>query len=363
MADRAEDYQRLGLNRDEIEPWEDGLRTHGGRGTYEWWYFDAHLDDGSKLVIVFYTKPLADVGSPLLPHIAITLDNADGSHRESKGFWRPDEFSASRERCHVRIAENVFEGDQRCVRIVVNIDGLRADITLVGTIPPWRPATGHLLFEPDLRREFAWLPWVPQGRVEGEIAVDGLATRVTGVGYHDHNWGNYSIARLLHHWYWARGSVGPYCLIASHITAERRYGGCVFPVFMLARDGRIIADQRARVEFTASGVHVDHSTGKPVADITRYECEDGDQRYRITFERRSTILRMKLIETLPRFRRLLARLARFDGAFLRFTGTLRLERYEADRLAECFENEAIWELMYFGHPDVAGELDDLLAIV
>jgi hypothetical protein len=24
------------------------------KGTYEWWYFDAHLDDGSTIVIVFY---------------------------------------------------------------------------------------------------------------------------------------------------------------------------------------------------------------------------------------------------------------------------------------------------------------------
>ena len=36
------------------------MRTDGGKGTYEWWYFDAYLNDGSKLVITFSTKPITD---------------------------------------------------------------------------------------------------------------------------------------------------------------------------------------------------------------------------------------------------------------------------------------------------------------
>jgi hypothetical protein len=32
------------------QPWEDGLRTDGGAGTFEWWYFDAHCHvSGSAL--------------------------------------------------------------------------------------------------------------------------------------------------------------------------------------------------------------------------------------------------------------------------------------------------------------------------
>jgi hypothetical protein len=44
-------YRRLGVSRDRIELWKDGMRTDGGKGTYEWWYFDAYLNDGSKLAI------------------------------------------------------------------------------------------------------------------------------------------------------------------------------------------------------------------------------------------------------------------------------------------------------------------------
>jgi transposase-like protein len=47
-----QDYARLGLARKEIKPWEDGARTDDRPGSYEWWYFDAHLVDGTKLVVV-----------------------------------------------------------------------------------------------------------------------------------------------------------------------------------------------------------------------------------------------------------------------------------------------------------------------
>jgi len=50
-------YEALNIFPDSIVVREDGMRTTGKRGTFEWWYFDAHLDDGLKVVIVFFTKP------------------------------------------------------------------------------------------------------------------------------------------------------------------------------------------------------------------------------------------------------------------------------------------------------------------
>ena len=61
-----EHYRRLGVSRDKIELWEDGMRTDGGKGTYEWWYFDAYLDDGSKLAITFAPSPSLMSGRRLI---------------------------------------------------------------------------------------------------------------------------------------------------------------------------------------------------------------------------------------------------------------------------------------------------------
>ena len=42
---------KLGPN---VEIWEDGRRSGEKTGEYEWWYFDANLDDGSVIVAYFW---------------------------------------------------------------------------------------------------------------------------------------------------------------------------------------------------------------------------------------------------------------------------------------------------------------------
>jgi hypothetical protein len=48
-------------------------------------------------------------------------------------------------------------------------------------------------------------------------------------------------------------------------------------------------------------------------------------------------------------KRIAAKLARFDGSYLRFTGDIEISRYRGGELAETHKDGAIWELMYFGH--------------
>ena len=59
-----EELARLGAT-EIVETWEDGLRADVNRGFFEWWYFDAHLDDGSTVVITFMTKPILERKGPL----------------------------------------------------------------------------------------------------------------------------------------------------------------------------------------------------------------------------------------------------------------------------------------------------------
>jgi predicted secreted hydrolase len=349
LGTNPRDYEQLGIKKGPIEQWEDGLRTEGSKGTYEWWYFDTHLDDASKVVIVFYTKNLIDVGKPLAPYVTITFDRPDGAHLEKTYYAPVGALSASKETCDVRIGPNTFVGDLHSYRVHVEIEDVVADVTLTGTVPAWRPGAGALFFGERSEHYFAWLPAVPQGDVEAVITVGGTEEKFRGIGYHDHNWGNISMVRLMNHWYWARGKIGEYTVIASYITAEKKYGYKTFPIFMLARNGAILADDGNKVRFTTSDVHTDEETGKPVANELIYEYEDVGTHYRLTFDRKNTILRMKLVEGITGVQGFLARLIGFDGAFQRFTGDLAIERYEGDRVVESEHEEAIWEQMYFGH--------------
>ena len=90
------------------------------------------------------------------------------------------------------------------------------------------------------------------------------------------------------------------------------------------------------------------SSGKPVADVAHYACRDSRTRYVVSFEREKTILQAILADQAPWPMLTLARLIGFDGAYHRFTGKATMEKFEGGGRVECFDEQAIWELMYFG---------------
>jgi predicted secreted hydrolase len=349
IASDDADYARLNLARDVVAPWEDGARTDNRRGTYEWWYFDAHLDDGSSLVVVFMNKDLAAPNDPLTPTIRIDLDLADGRSYQKLVTYAPESWQASTDGADVRIGENRFSGDLHRYRIHATVEEIVIDVTLVGQVPAWRPETGYLLYGTAREKEFAWLPSVPQGAVTATYRIGEEVHETIGVGYHDHNWGNVSLTGIVHDWYWARGQAGPYSVIASLVTAHKRYDYTELPIFMLARDGEIVADDSRRVRFEALDTYTDESTGKPVAMKTRYTYLGDEESWIVTFTRERDLAKSRMIDNIHGPKRLLARLARFDGAYLRFAGILDIEHHRGTALVDKHSSQAIWELMYFGH--------------
>ncbi|MDP9040433.1 MAG: hypothetical protein M3N30_00525, partial [Bacteroidota bacterium] len=331
----ADAYKKLRLSESAVEPWEDGMRTSGGRGSYEWWYFDGSLEDGSSLVIVFYTKAPITPYKPLKPKITFDLDKPDGTKVHKDMDYDPDNFSASRDSCDVRIAANTFSGNLYEYNIHVDMDSVKADIALHRTVPSWRPNTGFVNFKKgEDAHYFAWLPSVPQGNIEGMLSISGRIQTVKGVGYHDHNWGDVAMMELIHHWYWGRAQVGNYSVIASDIVAADKYNNAVQPIFMLAREGKIVADDFTKVKFSTSDIYIDGYTKKPVADTVVYDFNDGANHYRITFKRSKDIARQRFIDELKGFKAIIAKLAGFDGAYLRFTGEVTEERFEGEKTIE-----------------------------
>ncbi len=59
LADKDADYKRFGIAKKPSFK-EDGMRTHGGKGTFEWWYTDVTFEDGTAVVVIFFTKNYFD---------------------------------------------------------------------------------------------------------------------------------------------------------------------------------------------------------------------------------------------------------------------------------------------------------------
>lgn len=353
LADREEDFRYLGRRTDGVMPWEDGLHTHGRLGEYEWWYFDGKMSDGSSLVIIFYSQPVTAGTLGFAPSMSLSFTRPDGTHfQDSKGFAE-EECSFARYTCQVKMGKSFCEGDLTNYRIHYESDRAKADVTLKGNIPSWRPATGHILF--GKKDYFAWLPSVPEGSMEATVTINGETVTLSGTGYHDHNWGNKGMFWLMHHWYWGRAKIGPYQAITSYITAGEKYGYEHFPIFLLAKDGEILGQDGKFVHYKQEEPEFDPVTKKHFYKTLVYDYNDGKQHYRITYRQQDIIEYFTLSDSKDSIQakssaalRGLVKLAKQDPSYIRVTGTVTLERFEGDTAAETMDAPAIWELMYFG---------------
>jgi hypothetical protein len=347
-ADRPEDFRRLGLSSDRIAPFEDGARTDGGPGSYEWWYVDATLDDGTVVVVTFFTKPMLAPQLPLMPFVNLEITRPGQPTRLVEIRSDAAAYASSIDTCDVRIGANSLRGDLHRYNLHIEHEDVILDLRLTGQVPAWRPATGHFYFGPDDDGLFAWLPSVPQGAVEATLTEHGETSVQMGIGYHDHNWGDTVMASLMHHWYWGRAQAGPYSIIASTLYAEQEYGGTRLPIFLLARDGQIIADDASAVTLSLHDIAVDEHTGMPFAARIVYTYADAREHYRVTFQHEETINASRFAEIMPEAA---AAAGLEHSAYVRVRGTVQVERLSDGEVVETVADPGVWELMHFGHVD------------
>ncbi|MCA1224234.1 hypothetical protein [Streptomyces sp. 8L] len=153
---------------------------------------------------------------------------------------------------------------------------------------------------------------------------------------------------MLNNWYWGRGVAGDYTFITAEMIAEKQYGYTPLPVFMLAKNGKVVADDVSKVNFEKHDIHTDEITGKPVANIHSFTYRNGTTEYTLSYHRRETILRTMFLDSVHGFKKVLAKLAGLDGSYSRFTGPVTLTHKENDEVIDEISESAIWELMYFG---------------
>lgn len=344
-------YEKMGLNKNEVEIWEDASRVDGSKGSYEWWYYDSHYPDGTVLVLFFFSKMPINVNGPIKPIATMELTLPDGRKFSEEVYATIEESYYAKDRCDVKIGECYCRGDLKHYDAVFKGKTMSARLTLDGTIRAWRSQTGSIFFGDNEEHYFAWLPAIPEGVAIADVTYDGgKSMHLEGSGYHDHNWGNISMLKLMHHWYWGRAKIGNYKVISSWITAGKKYGYKDHDVFMIAKDGEILGDNSNHtLKFMPEGRYIDEYTGKPVFGrvIYEYTTESGDE-YRITYEREGDINKTRFVDVLPKPLGLLAKMVGFDGGYLRFEGVATIEKIEGGRTVERVSDPAVWELMYFG---------------
>ena len=207
-------YDGLGISHDP-SPREDGLRSSGKEKTYEWWYFDSEYTDGTKIVVVFYTKYKFDIKGPAHPTVTIDITSPDGKKISAESSDEKGTLiQAARDKCDVKIKDSYIRYKDGNYEVHYAAGDISFDCLMKPRIPMWRPGTGHWYYGDDLKKFFAWFVAVPSADLTAKLSVGKEARNLTGLGYHDHNWGNEEMNKLLNHWYWARVAFEDYTIIA-----------------------------------------------------------------------------------------------------------------------------------------------------
>lgn len=349
ITDQAK-LKSMGFEKEPAE-WENGMRTEGERGTYEWWYADAHFEDGTTAAAVFHVKPLAEIDKPLYPEVEINYASPDGTNFNHVYVFDAKEFSASKKTCDVKIGKNYFRGNLKGFEIHVETDDdIVYDFKIVRETESFRPGDGCNYYG-DTGKFIGWFIPVPQGKVEATITIKGETRKLRGSAYHDHNWGNEALENLVNHWYWSRTEIGPYTIINSAMCNPKEYDLLDWvAASIMAKHGKIVHSNPECQTFFRSTPHAQPVTGKLVSDVIRFCYDENGKGYELTLTKERNILDHFMIE--DEKVRAAGRARGIDIGYHRMIGKAELKIIEGGCVKETLTNDAaVWEMMSFRDPE------------
>ena len=349
LLSQPEDYQRLGINPDRIEVWEDARRNISpDTNNFEWWYFDAILDDGLTAVIQWFTK----TGRNILekgdhPYISVKITAPDGTfYRKDYKFDKKDTFYGT-DHCDLRFGPHSVKGDLKNYHIhMETIDGIGADLTLESLSTPYRPGTSYIKFDSEVEF-FTWLCVVPKGRVTGTLTYGGKTHQVTGFGYHDHQWFSVNFQKKFNHWVWARQSFEDYTVLVFDMVTSRDSGYSRFPImFIEDTDGNTVFENTKDVVCSVLEDYHDEVSDKDCPKAIHYVFENEGKKVEYT------LTSQKVIEAngknnIPLAARLVLKTLGMDISYTRYLANGEMKFTAGDEVVER-SGELIYEFMYPG---------------
>ena len=354
LAKEERYYESLGISN-RVEIWEDGIRTSGNKNSYEWWYFDAEYTNGFRIVTIFYTKDRFDVkgkGKPTAT-LDITLPNGQTICRTITDNKKI--IDASKERCYVKIDNSFIKYEDGSYYVHFKDDFIQYDCVMKSTVPMYRPKTGYTFFGEDEDLYFAWLVAQPSAKVSGYVKINELSCELEGNGYHDHNWGNVDMDRIINHWYWCRAKVGPYTIIANDIIAEKKYDYLRSATMFIAKNDRVLVEEDEKIKIERYDTKEHNLTKKFIDNNIRFIYKDDNgKKYTVEFIRQKDIFASSLLNVIGlTYSEILVAVSKeINPTYLRCIGKVRLI-VESDNDREVFESDALWEQMFFGNNKTA----------
>nr|MDO8135667.1 lipocalin-like domain-containing protein [Candidatus Njordarchaeum guaymaensis] len=222
-----------------LTPQDDGLHIDiYKKKMYEWWYFDAHLDSGHTIVAFFYASNANPGPTSGKAGVELVLLRPDGRKTQKFIEYPKSAFEASTEKADVKVGKNRLKldyskGDLPVYTIHLDEKELGFDLTYTAEVKGWKPGTGFSHFGE--MGYFAWVVPFAKASVKGTIRDGSNKLSVNGVGYHDHNWLNFSFQSIIDYWMWGRIYSKSFTVCFAFIQCNEKVDRHAVKVLMLAR--------------------------------------------------------------------------------------------------------------------------------
>ncbi len=349
LLNRPEDYQRLGINPDTVELWEDGRRDTAAVNHFEWWYFDAIARDGTTVVVQFLNKAGRKImQSHDSPTVFLKLTLPDGTKFDKSVTYKTKDAVFSREQCDIKIDRHRVRGDLKKYSIHVDlIDDVGVDMELENIAAPYRPGTSYIEFGSS-DRYYTWLCIAPRCRVTGTLRVHGEVRAFDGYGYHDHQWGSVNIHKEWNHWVWARQNFEDYSLLLFDMIANDANGNTRFPlVFIQDKNGALVFENTHGAACEVLDEYRDEiASGKTYPKKLHYTFENNGKKLDYTLAEK-TIIETKGSKNVPLPMKLALKIMGIDPSYTRYLASGDMEL--SDENGELRRSgELIYEFMFPG---------------
>lgn len=234
-------------------------------GYYEWWYLDGRFREGFTYAVMFCPRAVfpippapffgggvnyCDPEEAKLPVLDLHITTPDKVAHHSVRAHPLSGFKASTETCDVTIGKSSLTGKFNTkglpeeFRVKLDQDGLVADLTYrvkVTGVKFTERESGYTYANPITKKYYGWWPVAPKSEIEGIFKVPGWKeAKVSGVGYHDHNAGNYSFRDTHAKWFWGNIHVGDYTAIWTFGPAGSRHRHHHFSPFVLWKNNKVV---------------------------------------------------------------------------------------------------------------------------
>jgi predicted secreted hydrolase len=182
-------------------------------------------------------------------------------------------------------------------------------------------------------------------RANSTLTYDGQTLKVTGTGYHDHNWGNLSLPNVINHWYWGRAQFGEYTLIFVEQTTHQKYGSKKLPVFLLAKGDQILIGDGMPLRLEKRNF-IKHAGGREYPTKLDFYWDLDDKHVHISLRQPEIIEADSLLDELPLWKRKMLDLFVIPY-YLRFNAEMAL-KIDFGEVQSQEKGHVLYEMMLLG---------------